>query len=74
MTAYERARAALRAEPRTWLITGVAGFIGSHLLEALLNLGQRVDRAGQFLDRDAAQSRRGARGRGRGGVGALSRA
>jgi len=42
MTAYERARAALIAEPRTWLITGVAGFIGSHLLEALLNLGQRV--------------------------------
>ena len=27
---------------RTWLITGVAGFIGSNLLEALLRLGQRV--------------------------------
>ncbi len=28
--------------PRTWLITGVAGFIGSNLLEALLKLNQRV--------------------------------
>lgn len=26
-------------EPRTWLVTGVAGFIGSNLLEALLKLG-----------------------------------
>jgi len=28
--------------PKTWVITGVAGFIGSHLLEALLSLGQSV--------------------------------
>ncbi len=28
--------------PRTWLITGVAGFIGSNLLEHLLKLNQRV--------------------------------
>ena len=32
----------LRTEPATWLITGVAGFIGSNLLETLLALGQRV--------------------------------
>lgn len=32
----------LVANPRIWLITGVAGFIGSNLLEALLKLDQRV--------------------------------
>ncbi|MBL0149845.1 MAG: SDR family oxidoreductase [Ideonella sp.] len=32
----------LRTTPRTWLVTGVAGFIGSHLLETLLGLGQDV--------------------------------
>ena len=40
--AYDKVRQSLQAEPRTWLITGVAGFIGSHLLEALLGLDQRV--------------------------------
>jgi UDP-N-acetylglucosamine 4-epimerase len=42
MSAYDQVRTALREAPRTWLITGVAGFIGSHLLETLLGLGQRV--------------------------------
>ncbi|HEX7887959.1 MAG TPA: NAD-dependent epimerase/dehydratase family protein [Ramlibacter sp.] len=42
MTAYEEVRERLRTEPRNWLVTGVAGFIGSNLLEALLRLDQRV--------------------------------
>ncbi|HGG59523.1 MAG TPA: Vi polysaccharide biosynthesis UDP-N-acetylglucosaminuronic acid C-4 epimerase TviC [Gammaproteobacteria bacterium] len=33
---------ALAASPRTWLVTGVAGFIGSNLLETLLKLDQQV--------------------------------
>lgn len=33
----------IRSRQRTWAITGVAGFIGSNLLEALLTLGQRVN-------------------------------
>jgi UDP-N-acetylglucosamine/UDP-N-acetylgalactosamine 4-epimerase len=40
--ALEQATAELRADPRVWLVTGVAGFIGSNLLEALLSLGQTV--------------------------------
>ena len=32
----------LRTLPKTWLVTGSAGFIGSNLLERLLELGQRV--------------------------------
>lgn len=35
-------REELRAHPRRWLVTGSAGFIGSHLLEELLDLGQHV--------------------------------
>jgi UDP-N-acetylglucosamine 4-epimerase len=42
MHAYEHAQADLRATPRTWLVTGVAGFIGSNLLETLLGLDQTV--------------------------------
>jgi UDP-N-acetylglucosamine 4-epimerase len=42
MTAYRHLQARLQIEPHTWLITGVAGFIGSNLLEALLKLNQRV--------------------------------
>ncbi|MEW6293399.1 MAG: SDR family oxidoreductase [Pseudomonadota bacterium] len=39
---YEAIKLQLKANPRTWLVTGVAGFIGSNLLETLLTLGQRV--------------------------------
>jgi UDP-N-acetylglucosamine 4-epimerase len=42
MTRYEQIQAELRQAPETWLVTGVAGFIGSHLLETLLKLNQRV--------------------------------
>ena len=41
-TAYDRLLKRLAGEPHTWLVTGVAGFIGSNLLETLLKLDQRV--------------------------------
>ena len=44
-TSYEALRNNLStssSESKTWLITGVAGFIGSNLLETLLHLNQRV--------------------------------
>ena len=41
-THYENVKTELKKEPKTWLITGVAGFIGSNLLEVLLDLDQVV--------------------------------
>ncbi len=35
-------QADLRAKPRRWLVTGVAGFVGSNLAESLLDLDQEV--------------------------------
>jgi UDP-N-acetylglucosamine 4-epimerase len=42
MTAYQALKIQLQSRPRVWLITGVAGFIGSNLLESLLQLNQKV--------------------------------
>lgn len=42
MTAYNDLLSMLKNKPKTWLVTGVAGFIGSNLLEHLLKLNQRV--------------------------------
>ncbi|MDA8127926.1 MAG: SDR family oxidoreductase [Betaproteobacteria bacterium] len=42
MSAFDALKPALQAAPRTWLVTGAAGFIGCNLVEALLQLDQRV--------------------------------
>lgn len=42
MNNYQQIQTQLQTNPKTWLITGVAGFIGSNLLEALLKLNQTV--------------------------------
>ena len=42
MTKYEQVQKYLKDNQKTWLVTGVAGFIGSNLLEKLLTLDQKV--------------------------------
>jgi UDP-N-acetylglucosamine 4-epimerase len=42
MTKYEEVLAQLNKKPEKWLVTGVAGFIGSNLLETLLKNNQHV--------------------------------
>ena len=42
MTKYEQLQEHLKDNQNTWLVTGVAGFIGSNLLEKLLILNQKV--------------------------------
>ncbi|NYT62749.1 SDR family oxidoreductase [Alcaligenaceae bacterium] len=39
---YQEVTASLQSEPKIWLVTGCAGFIGSNLLETLLQMGQKV--------------------------------
>lgn len=46
---YQAICATLRRKSQHWLITGVAGFIGSNLLEALLGLGQQVTGIDNFI-------------------------
>lgn len=42
MSQYQTVCEQLKQNPKTWLVTGVAGFIGSNLLETLLKLNQNV--------------------------------
>jgi len=42
MNQYQQVCDKLKTAPKTWLVTGVAGFIGSNLLESLLKLNQTV--------------------------------
>ncbi len=39
---FDKAALSLQNSPARWLVTGVAGFIGSNILEKLLSLGQTV--------------------------------
>ena len=42
ITQFEKLQIELPKQPKTWLVTGVAGFIGSNILEKLLRLEQTV--------------------------------
>jgi len=42
MKRYDQIKQHLNSHSHTWLVTGVAGFIGSNLLESLLRLNQKV--------------------------------
>lgn len=53
MSNWKTLQVSLRQHPATWLVTGVADFIGSHLLEELLRLGQTL----KGLDNFATGSR-----------------
>ena len=42
MSVYANVLEKLKSSPKSWLVTGAAGFIGSNLVEALLAAGQKV--------------------------------
>ena len=42
MSKFEILKSKLKSNPKIWLLTGVAGFIGSNILETLLKSGQKV--------------------------------
>lgn len=46
---YEEIKNKITEKPSTWLVTGVAGFIGSNLLESLLGLDQKVVGLDNFI-------------------------
>ena len=52
--AYNQIKEDLLHTPKTWLITGAAGFIGSNLLEHLLLLDQKERR--EYLNRNSRLS------------------
>jgi UDP-N-acetylglucosamine 4-epimerase len=54
MPDYDRLQVELKSAPRSWLVTGAAGFIGSHLLEKLLLLDQQVAGLDNFSTGKAA--------------------
>ena len=49
MSEYTNALNSLKKDPKTWLITGVGGFIGSNLLEHLLKIDQKVIGLDNFI-------------------------
>ena len=67
MQTYDDLLARIKARPRAWLVTGAAGFIGSHLTEQLLKLEQKVTGLDNFVTgkRENLAHVRGAVGEGR---------